>query len=415
MHSLQSQLQEVKKAQKILACLPHSKKVQVLQDMATAIKAKKDPILKANAIDVQNAKDSLSYAMLERLELNPTKIASMAQGIEKIALLPNPLDRVIEGWRGENGLNFQKISVPIGLIGIIYESRPNVTSDSACLCFKSGNACILKGGKEAHHSNWAILKILQEVLEAHHLPKECISMLEDTSREGVLEFIKQDTWVDLLIPRGGEGLISFVSQNATIPVLKHDKGVCHLYLHKDAPLDQSIAIAINAKTQRPSTCNSIETLLIHHDIAPTILPQLYQAFMQKNTTLKVDQKIQEILNVPLNPLQEEDFYKEYGDNVLNLAIVDSLEDAINHINTFGSGHSEAIITQEVSVAEQFLNEVDAACVYLNASTRFSDGGEFGFGAEIGISTNKLHARGPVGLEGLTTYKYKILGNFQIRG
>nr|WP_027327508.1 glutamate-5-semialdehyde dehydrogenase [Helicobacter pametensis] len=412
MHSF---LETAKKSQQILQKTPHSLKVKILQDMAQAIKSSQSHILQANALDLQNAKDSLSHAMLERLELNPLKIASMAQSIEEIASLPNPLDRILQGWRGDNGLNFQKISVPIGVIGIIYESRPNVTSDSAALCFKSGNACILKGGKEAHHSNWAILKILQEVLKAHQLPKECISMLENTSHEGVLEFIKQDKWVDLLIPRGGEGLIHFVSQNATIPVLKHDKGVCHLYIHHDAPIDQSIAIAINAKTQRPSTCNSIETLLIHRDIAPIILPPLHQAFVQKDTTLKADQSTQEILNLPLEPLYKEDFSKEYGDNTLNIAIVDSLEDAINHINTFGSGHSESIITQEISAAEQFLNEVDASCVYLNASTRFSDGGEFGFGAEIGISTNKLHARGPVGLEGLTTYKYKILGNFQIRG
>lgn len=414
MQNLQTQLQKTHQAQKILEKIPHSLKVQILLQMSCAIQEQSSKILQANLLDLQNAKNSLSYAMLERLKLDEKKIHSMAYSIEQIALLPDPLNQKLANWKKDNGLEIHKVSVPIGVIGIIYESRPNVTSDSACLCFKSGNACVLKGGKEAKNSNQAVLEILQEVLLSHQLPKECISMLVDDTREGVLQMIKQDQWIDLLIPRGGEGLIKFVTQHATIPILKHDKGVCHLYIHKDAPIEKSIQIAINAKTQRPSTCNSIETLLIHQGIASSILPPLFEAFMEKNTLLKIDLETSKILKAPLPLLQKEDFYTEYGDNVLNIAIVSSLEEAILHINTYGSKHSEAIITQSKESAETFLDGIDAACVYVNASTRFSDGGEFGFGAEIGISTNKLHARGPVGLEGLTTYKYKIYGSWQTR-
>lgn len=404
---------KIKLAQYTLAQTPHALKVQVLNAMADNLLANMQKILDANALDLANS-THLSSAMRERLALSEGKIEAMAKSVREIASLPNPLGQTLKGWQTESGLDIQKVSVPIGVIGIIYESRPNVTSDSASLCFKSGNVCILKGGKEAKESNTLITQILQDTLMGFDLPKECISTLEDDSREGVLEFIKQDKYIDLLIPRGGEGLISFVIQNATIPVLKHDKGVCHLYVHKDSKIDEAIKIIINAKTQRPSTCNSIETLLIHQDIAPALLPPLYLALKEKGTRLKVSTEAQSYISEKLESLSEEDFYKEYGENTLNIGIVKSLQSAIQHINAYGSKHSESILTQDISSAEKFLNEVDASCVYLNASTRFSDGGEFGFGAEIGISTNKLHARGPVGLEGLVTYKYKIYGDWQTR-
>lgn len=404
---------KIKLAQYTLAQTPHALKVQVLNVMADNLLTNMQKILDANALDLTNA-THLNPAMRERLALSESKIEAMAKSVREIASLPNPLGQTLKGWQTDSGLDIQKVSVPIGVIGIIYESRPNVTSDSASLCFKSGNVCILKGGKEAKESNTLIAQILQDTLMRFHLPKECISTLEDYSREGVLEFIKQDKYIDLLIPRGGEGLISFVSQNATIPVLKHDKGVCHLYIHKDSKIDEAIKIIINAKTQRPSTCNSIETLLIHKDIAPTLLPPLYLALKDKQTRLKVSTEVQSYISEKLESLSEEDFLKEYGENTLNIAIVKDLQSAIQHINTYGSKHSESILTQDILSAEKFLNEVDASCVYLNASTRFSDGGEFGFGAEIGISTNKLHARGPVGLEGLVTYKYKIYGDWQTR-
>lgn len=404
---------KIKQAQHTLAKLTHKLKVKVLEAMAQNLIAHTQEILDANAKDLTNS-SHLNSAMKERLALDEAKIKMMAKSIQEIASLPNPLGQTLKGWKNESGLEIKKVSVPIGVIAIIYESRPNVTSDSSCLCFKSGNVCILKGGKEAKESNTIIAKILQNTLESFSLPKECINILEDYSKESVLDLIKQDQYIDLLIPRGGERLISFVSQNATIPVLKHDKGICHLYVHKDSKINEAIEIIINAKTQRPSACNCIETLLIHKDIAPTLLPPLFQALKAKKTYLKVTQEVQNLLKEDLEILRKEDFDKEYGENILNIAISKDLRSAIDHINTHGSKHSESILTKDIESAEIFLNEVDASCVYLNASTRFSDGGEFGFGAEIGISTNKLHARGPIGLEGLVTYKYKIYGNWQVR-
>ncbi|WP_305862789.1 glutamate-5-semialdehyde dehydrogenase [Helicobacter cholecystus] len=404
---------KIKQAQHTLAKLTHKLKVKVLEAMAQNLIAHTQEILDANAKDLTNS-SHLNSAMKERLALDEAKIKMMAKSIQEIASLPNPLGQTLKGWKNESGLEIKKVSVPIGVIAIIYESRPNVTSDSSCLCFKSGNVCILKGGKEAKESNTIIAKILQNTLESFSLPKECINILEDYSKESVLDLIKQDQYIDLLIPRGGERLISFVSQNATVPVLKHDKGICHLYVHKDSKINEAIEIIINAKTQRPSVCNCIETLLIHKDIAPTLLPPLFQALKAKKTYLKVTQEVQNLLKEDLEILRKEDFDKEYGENILNIAISKDLQSAIDHINTHGSKHSESILTKDIESAEIFLNEVDASCVYLNASTRFSDGGEFGFGAEIGISTNKLHARGPIGLEGLVTYKYKIYGNWQVR-
>jgi len=346
------------------------------------------------------------------LLLNETRIKSMANALREIASLKNPVGRILEGWELPNGLRIEKTSIPIGVIGIIYESRPNVTSDAAALCFKSGNACILKGGKEAEHSNRIIAEVLQEVLVKNNLPKEVISLLPDYSREGVAKLIKMDKYVDLIIPRGGEGLVRYVSENATVPVVKHDKGLCHTYIHKDADVDKAVNIAINAKVQRPGVCNAMETLIVDESIASLILPILKDEFDEAHTELRGDKKVVELLNV--KKADEKDWDTEYLANILSIKVVKNIDEAIAHIQKYGSGHSEAIVTENYSASEKFLNEIDAACVYVNASTRFTDGGEFGFGAEVGISTNKLHARGPMGINDLTTYKFKIYGEGQVR-
>ncbi len=406
-------LKKTKKSSRIAATLESKLKKTLLNEMADALSEKKDLIKKANRIDLKNGEENnLSKALMDRLLLNDERIEAMAKSLKEIAALKEPVGRVLEGWVVDSGLRIEKVSIPIGVIAIIYESRPNVTADAAALCLKSGNVAILKGGKEAEHSNKAIASILQEILLKHNLPKEIISLLPDSSREAVGKLIKMDKYVDLIIPRGGEGLIKYVSQNATVPVVKHDKGLCHTYIDKDADFEKAIAIAINAKVQRPGVCNAMETLLVHEEIASDILPMLLYEFEQYDTYLKGCEKTRKIINV--DEALEEDFETEYLDNILSIKVVDSLKEAIDHISKYGSGHSEAIITENYTTAEKFLNEVDAAAVYVNASTRFTDGGEFGFGAEVGISTNKLHARGPMGINDLTTYKYKIYGKGQIR-
>lgn len=404
---------KAKEATKIIANLSGKIKNEILNKMADALLENSNYIIIENKKDMEDGiKNNLTSALMDRLLLNEERVQGMATAIKEIATLKNPVGRTHEGWIVDNGLNIQKVSVSIGVIGIIYESRPNVTSDTAALCFKSGNICILKGGKEAENSNKAIAKIIQEVLEQNNLPKEAISLLPDSSREGVANLIKQDKYVDLIIPRGGEALIQFVSKNASVPVVKHDKGLCHTYIDRDADIKKAIAVSLNAKCRRTGICGAMETMLIHEDIAETILPTLQKEFQKSNTELRGCEKTQEIINV--NIANEEDFNTEYLDNILSIKIVASMDEACDHITKYGSGHSDAIITENHSVAEVFLNSIDSACVYLNASTQFTDGGEFGFGAEVGISTNKLHARGPMGINELTTYKYKIYGNGQIR-
>jgi glutamate-5-semialdehyde dehydrogenase len=362
---------------------------------------------------MQKAKElNLSSAMVDRLLLDEKRVSAMAHSLREIAMLKEPVGRVLDGWITDDNLRIEKVSVPIGVIGVIYESRPNVTADVGALCFKSGNVAILKGGKEAENSNRAIAKILQDVLEKNELPKEIISLLPDSSREGVDFLIKQEKYVDLIVPRGGEGLIRYVSSNATVPVVKHDKGLCHTFIEKSADIDMAIKIAINAKCDRPGVCNAMETLLVEKEIAPTILPKLKEAFEAYHTELRGDKETLEIIEV--KEAKEEDFDTEYLANILSIKIVENLDEAIAHIAKYGSSHSEAIITQDYNAAEEFLNRVDASTVYVNASTRFTDGGAFGFGAEVGISTNKLHARGPMGINELTTYKYKVYGNGQTR-
>ncbi|WP_324172745.1 glutamate-5-semialdehyde dehydrogenase [Sulfurimonas sp.] len=406
-------LQEAKNASRILSSISGAKKKILLNEMATAIRENTKDLLVANALDMADGeKNNLSEALMDRLFLDEERIDGMAVAIEEIAALKEPVGKVLDGWVTDDGLNIQKVTIPIGVIGIIYESRPNVTSDTAALCFKSSNVCVLKGGKEAENSNRAIARVLQSVLAKNDLPTALISLLEDSSREGVAKLIKMDKYVDLIIPRGGAGLIKYVGDNATVSVVKHDKGQCHTYIDKDAKLDDAIAISINAKVQRPGVCNAMETLLVDKEIAKIALVELKKEFDKEGTLLKGCVNTQAIIKV--ENATDEDYDTEYLDNILNIKVVDGVQGAIEHIVKFGSGHSEAIITEDITTAEKFLNAIDAAAVYVNASTRFTDGGAFGFGAEVGISTNKLHARGPMGIEGLTTYKFKIYGSGQIR-
>lgn len=406
-------LRKAKQASRAIATLLPQRRNEILRVMAGAIRESQEMILNANALDLKEAQASgLKGSMLERLALDSQKIAGMARAIEEIAMLRNPLGRIIDGWVVENGLRIEKVSTPIGVVGIIYESRPNVTSDTAALCFKSGNVCVLKGGKEAKRSNEAIASVMQAVLKANNLPIEAISLLPDASREGVAKLVKMDQYVDLIVPRGGHALISFVSENATIPVIKHDKGLCHLYIHEEADFAKALPIVINAKTQRPSVCNAIETLLVDETIHERFLLELRPLLEEKGTEIRGCEKSLKILGG--KRASEEDFHTEYGENILNVRVVKGFEEALEHIAIYGSQHSESIITQNHSIAERFLEEVDASSVYVNASTRFTDGGEFGFGAEVGISTSKLHARGPMGINELTTYKFKIYGEGQIR-
>lgn len=406
-------LEQAKSASKIIATLDPQTKVSILMQMAECLESKSDQILHENQKDLDEAtKNDLSVALMDRLLLNPKRIGVMAQAIREIAALKEPVGRILEGWVVQSGLRIEKVSIPIGVIGIIYESRPNVTSDTAALCFKSGNACVLKGGKEAVYSNQVIASLLQAVLAKNHLPTAIISLLPDSSREGVAQLIKMDKYVDLIIPRGGEALIQFVSKNATVPVVKHDKGVCHTYVDQEANLDNAIEIVLNAKCQRPSACNSLETLLVHESVAESFLPRMKESLDLTGAEIKGCAKTQNLLHVKL--ASEEDYHTEHLRNALNIKIVESVDEAIAHIAEFGSSHSEAILSENYTTVERFLNEVDAATVYANASTRFTDGGEFGFGAEVGISTNKLHARGPMGINDLTTYKFKVYGKGQIR-
>jgi glutamate-5-semialdehyde dehydrogenase len=406
-------LEESKKISSTIANLSGEVKNSVLNKMADALENHCDYIITHNNLDMQAGKDNnLSEALMDRLLLTAERVSDMATAIREIAALKEPVGRTLDGWITENGLNIQKVSVPIGVIGIIYESRPNVTSDTAALCFKSGNVCVLKGGKEAEKSNKAIAAILQDVLVKNGLPQQAIALLPDSTREGVDNLIKQDKFVDLIIPRGGEALISHVSKNSSVPVVKHDKGLCHMYVDKNADAQMAIDIAINAKCQRPGVCNSMETLLIHKDIATLILPPLHEAFVKEKTELRGCEFTRKLIDI--DEATQEDYDTEYLSNILSIKIVKDVKDAVSHISQYGSGHSESIISENYTTVNYFLDNVDAAAVYANASTRFTDGGAFGFGAEVGISTSKLHARGPMGINDLTTYKFKILGNGQIR-
>ena len=406
-------LEEAKSASQIAATLPSATKNRILREMAEALEAHTERIINANKHDLGYAYDKeLPEAMIDRLALDQKRISAMADSLREIAALKEPVGRVLEGWQAESGIVIHKVAIPIGVIGIIYESRPNVTSDTAGLCFKSGNVCVLKGGKEAEYSNREIAGVLREVLQKNGLPEALVSLLPDSSREGVAQLIKMDRYVDLIIPRGGEGLIRYVSENATVPVVKHDKGLCHTYIDKDADIEKALKICKNAKCRRPGICNAMETLLVDKAIAKEVLPKIKEIYQSCGTELRGCTLTRQIIET--KEATEEDFDTEYLANILSICIVEGVDEAITHIRRYGSGHSEAIVTENYTTGETFLNAVDAACVYINASTQFTDGGEFGFGAEVGISTNKLHARGPMGINDLTTYKYKIYGNGQIR-
>ncbi len=392
-------------------------KNKVLQDAADKLMESEEKILAANQKDIFNAKENdVKASMIDRLTLNHDRLADMADGLRQIAKLNDPIGEVMSMSKRPNGLIIGKRRVAIGVIGIIYEARPNVTSDAFGLCFKTGNCAILKGGSDAINSNKEIVKALKLALVENSVPEEALSLIESTDRETTNEFIRMNKYVDLIIPRGGAGLINTVIANATVPVIQTGTGNCHVYVDKDADLDMAINIIKNAKTQRISVCNACESIVVHHKIAKKFLPKLYKALKEFNVELRCDENSEEILKDCKNvkKASKEDWGTEYLDYIMSVKMVDNISEAIDHINKYSTSHSESIVTNDYDSAQKFLNEIDAACVYVNASTRFSDGNEFGFGAEIGISTQKLHARGPMGLEALTSYKYIIYGSGQIR-
>ena len=398
-----------------LAQLSSEAKNTGLLAMADELVAAETELLAANARDVERARTAgLSAAMIDRLTLNPKRIAAMGEGIRQVAALPDPVGQVISAWTRPNGLRISKVRVPIGVVGIIYESRPNVTSDAAVLCTKTGNATILRGGSESIESNLAIAAALSRGAKRAGLPEDAILLVPTTDREAVKIMAGMDRFIDLIVPRGGHALIEAVVSAARMPVIKHYNGVCMVYVDKDADLDMARDIVVNAKTQRPGVCNAIETILIHRDIAEPFFQSAGKALLEKGVEIRGDERVVALLGAKARPATEADWSTEFLDLILAASVVDGPDEAIAHIEKYGSHHSDCIVTSNEAVAEKFLNEVDSATVYWNASTRFTDGGEFGFGAEIGISTDKLHARGPMALEELTTYKYQIRGTGQVR-
>ncbi len=403
-----------KAAARTLATSGTDAKNAALLAMADALAACQDAVLDANGRDLANAKDSgMTAHLVERLTLNPKRIAEMQAGLRQVATLPDPIGAVLSGWRRPNGLQITKTRVPLGVIGIIYESRPNVTVDAAALCLKSGNAALLRGGSEAIHSNIALAHVLQDALEAAGLPRTSIQLIENTDRAAARRLMTLNGIVDCLIPRGGASLIKTVVEDATVPVIETGTGNCHIYVDKDADFAMASDIVLNAKVQRPSVCNSAETLLVHSQIAAEFLPMLGPKLAQAGVECRADARTRALLPDAAEAT-EEDWYTEYNALILAVKVVDSLDAAVDHINIYGTQHSEAIVTEDYAAAQAFTDGVDSAAVYVNASTRFTDGFEFGFGAEIGISNQKLHARGPMGLEELTTYKYIVRGSGQTR-
>lgn len=399
-----------------LALLSTEQKNAILLAMADALEAQAPAILAANALDMAAAAEAgLSSAMQDRLLLNEKRLRAMAEGVRQVAVLPDPVGEILTAWTQPNGLRFEKKRVPIGVIGIIYEARPNVTSDAAALCFKSGNATVLRGGKESLHSNVAVAAALAAGGVAAGMPADAVQLVPTTDREAVKILCGLNRYLDLIIPRGGKGLIETVVSLATMPVIKHYDGVCHVYVDRAANVKQAIDIVLNAKIDKPSACNAAETLLVHRDIAPTFFPAAAAALREAGVQLRTDDALRALAPEITQPATEEDWDTEYLDLILAAKEVGSREEAIAHINRHGSKHSDAIITEDAAAAEHFLAAVDSACCFWNASTRFNDGGEFGFGAEIGISTDKLHARGPMALPELTSYKYLIRGTGQTRG
>ena len=407
--------QKAKEAEPLLRVMNGEKKNQVLLRAAEYLVKDTEFILSANETDMENGRErGMKEGLLDRLKRTEERIEGMAEGLRQIAALPDPIGGVISEWTPENGLDIRKVRVPLGVIGIIYEARPNVTADAFGLCFKTGNPVVLRGGSDAVHSNLAIVEVLQKALTDCGCPASAIQLLEDTSRETAAAFMKLNRYIDVLIPRGSAGLIATVVNNSTIPVIETGSGNCHIYVDEDADLQMAADIVYNAKTQRIGVCNACESLVVHRKVKDAFLPMLARKLSEKQVELRGDEAAREA--VPsMKEASAEDWGTEYLDYILSVKTVDSLDEAIAHINRYNTGHSEAIITENKEHAEKFLQEVDAAAVYVNASTRFTDGFEFGCGAEIGISTQKLHARGPMGLEALTSYKYEIYGNGQVRG
>ena len=417
--STMEQLVLAKRAWSALQSASGNVRNDALREMANALRAHTEDILSANHLDMEAARGHISEVMLDRLHLNASRVEGMAQGIEQVAQLPDPLGRVLREERRPNALRIERVSVPLGLVAIIYESRPNVTADAAALCIKSGNACMLRGGKEAFRSANAIVRALREGLKRAGMPEELVQLAQDPSRQSATDLMTAVGLVDLLIPRGGAGLIRACTQNAKVPCIQTGTGICHIYVDASADLDMALNIIENAKTSRPSVCNAEEVCLVHRDIAPTFLPLLRERLTsaqarqgRHEVELRVDARAARYIDG--TPAGAEDFDTEFLDYILAVGIVDDVDAAIRHIAAHSTGHSEAIIAQDEAAQVRFIAQVDSAAVYINASTRFTDGGEFGLGCEMGISTQKLHARGPMGLEELTSYKYVIHGSGQIR-
>ncbi len=403
-----------KEAEPILRKLSTAKKNKVLERAASYLEEGYEELISANDLDMKTAKENgMQEGLLDRLKLTRERIGQMAEGLRQLVNLEDPIGEVISMKKRPNGLLIGQKRVPLGVVGIIYEARPNVTADAFGLCFKTGNAVILKGGKDAIHSNTAIVRLIQKAVEECGIPGTAIQLIEDTSRETTKAFMKLNRYVDVLIPRGGAGLIRSVVENSTIPVIETGTGNCHIYVDETADLEMAVSIIFNAKTQRIGVCNACESLVVHESVVDQLLPMLKKRLDEKQVELRGDERVQGAVS-GIVPATEEDWGKEYLDYILSVKTVSSLDEAIEHINRYNTGHSEAIITHDYFHAQRFLEEVDAAAVYVNASTRFTDGYEFGFGAEIGISTQKLHARGPMGLLALTTTKYIIYGDGQIR-
>jgi glutamate-5-semialdehyde dehydrogenase len=398
-----------------LAILPAAKKNEILRAMAQGLRSQSGEILAANALDlVAGEEKGLSGALLDRLRLDEARLEAVAAGVEQVATLADPVGEVLADWERPNGIRIEQVRVPIGVIGIIYESRPNVTSDAAVLCMKSGNATILRGGSEAIHSNRAIAAALQAGGESAGLPADSIQLIPFTDRESVKVMAGMDKYLDLIIPRGGKGLIETVVSLARMPVIKHYDGICHAYVDEAADLEMAVGIVFDSKTQKPSVCNALETLLVDASVAAKFLPMVAAKLAEKNVELRGCERTRGLLGAQVAAATEEDWVTEYLDYILAVKVVDSLDEAIAHINEFSSQHTDCIVTAEKERAERFLREIDSACVFHNLSTRFSDGEEFGFGAEIGISTDKLHARGPMALRELTSYQYRVRGEGQLK-
>ncbi|RLB08346.1 MAG: glutamate-5-semialdehyde dehydrogenase [Deltaproteobacteria bacterium] len=405
---------DAKEASRILRSVGRAQKDEALKHMADALIERRDEILRENEKDLKNAHEmGLSSAMIDRLTLTEDRINEMANGIMEVVSLPDPVGEVVKMWKRPNGLLVGRMRIPLGVIGFIYESRPNVTVDAASLCLKSGNAVILKGGSEAINSNKILVQILSDAIEKSGLPKKAVQMIPTTDREAVKVLISMDEYVDVIIPRGGEGLIRFVAENSKVPVLKHYKGVCHVYVDEYADLDMAQDICFNAKVQRPGVCNAMETMLVHKKIAAEFLPKMLKRFQDAGVEIRGCEETLKIYP-DANPASEEDWPAEYLDLVLAVKVVKDMDEALDHIEKYGSNHTEAIVTNDYSNAQRFLSEVDSSVVLVNASTRFNDGNQLGLGAEIGINTSKLHAFGPMSLEELTTTKFIVYGSGQIR-